>query len=148
MLFTFTALMLPLLLIVGESIEDETRLLQRELRQSVPCGRILGPNRYWLAFTECDYRSLDVISHYHHIHGFSLEESMVAIRPDYLIVDETIETKLQEDFGTGGDMLDYYALPRAEFERFLDDRTTLVRLLIAPGYGTIQIRRVHWGTES
>ena len=148
MLFTLTVLMLPLPLIISRNIVYDPAELHRELRESVPCARILGLNRYWLAFTECDYRSLDVINHYHHTHGFSFEESMTALRPEYLIFDETIEEKLQEDFGTGGDMIDYYGLPRVEFERFLDERTTLVRLLTVPGYGTIQIRRVHWGAES
>lgn len=148
MVFTLTVLMLPLLLIVGEGATGNAARLERELRESVPRERILGSNRYWLAFTGCDYRSLDVVNHYHHTYGFSLEESMAAIRPDYLIFDETIEAQLQEDFGTGGDMMDYYALPRADFERFLDDHTTLVRLLIIPGYGTIQIRQVHWRAES
>jgi hypothetical protein len=69
---------------------------------------------------------------------------MAAARPAYLILDETVEQALQEDFGTGGDMVGYYALPRGEFERFLDDHTTLVRLFVAPGYGTIRIHEVHW----
>jgi 4-amino-4-deoxy-L-arabinose transferase-like glycosyltransferase len=147
MLFTLTVLMLPLPLMVSTNIYDPAEL-HRELRESVPCARILGLNRYWLAFTECDYRSFDVINHYHHTHGFSFEESMAALRPEYLVFDETIEEKLQENFGPGGDMIDYYGLPRAEFERFLDNHTTPLRLLIVPGYGTIQIRQVHWGTGS
>ena len=145
---TFGVLMLPLLLLVGSSIAKDTTQVLRELQQSVPCERILGPNQYWLAFTECDYRSFDAISHYHHIHGLSLEESLSAIQPDYLIIDNSIEVKLQEDFGAGGNIISYYLLPRSDFQRFLDDHTTLLRLLTVPGYGTIQIRRVHWGTES
>ena len=97
-----------------------------------------------VAFTDCEYRALDVISHYHHRHGYSFEEAMTVARPDYLILDETLEPVLQDDFGTAGDMIGYFALPRAEYERFLQERTTLVRLFTLPGYGTIQIWQVHW----
>lgn len=144
----FTVLTLPLLLMFSVSLADHTARMQRQLRETIPCQRILGPNQYWLAFTDCHYRSFDVINHYHHVQGLSFTESMAAIRPDYLIVDETLERKLHEGFGSGGDMMGYYALPRAEFEQFLEKHTSIVRLLIVPGYGTIQIRQVHWETGS
>jgi len=145
--FILAVLMLPLPLIAVGSAAASPSQLHQELRGSIPCGRIVGPNQYWLAFTDCDYRSLDVVNHYHHTHGFSFEESMASVRPDYLILDETIEPKLQGDFGTGGTMIDYYALPRGELERFLDEHTTIAHLLIVRGYGTIQIRQVHWETR-
>lgn len=141
---TFGVLSLPLLLTLGESGANQTAQLQRELQQSVPCQRILGPNQYWLAFTDCDYRSWDVVSHYHHLHGMSFDESMTAIRPDYLLIDSTIVEKLREDLDVGGRTGSYYALPRADFQRFLDHQTTLIRWLALPDQGTIQIRRVHW----
>ncbi len=141
---TFAVLTLPLLLTLGESGINGSTQLQRELRQNVPCRRILGPNQYWLAFAGCDYRSWDVISHDHHLRGASFEEIMASLRPDYLLIDGTIVRKLREDFEMGGQTGSYYALPRADFQRFLDERTTLVRWLATPAQDTVQIRKVHW----
>ncbi|MFC2015655.1 ArnT family glycosyltransferase [Chloroflexota bacterium] len=146
-LFTILVLMLPLLLMLPGASSDNDKVLQRELQESVPCARILGPNQYWLAFSDCEYRSFDLVSHYHHLHGLSVAEAMTEVQPDYLIMDATVEAKLQEDFRAGGDMMGYYALPQDDVERFLDDRTTLTRVLTVPGYGPIQIRQVHWGAE-
>jgi 4-amino-4-deoxy-L-arabinose transferase-like glycosyltransferase len=145
---TFGVLALPLLLTLGESGTNQTAQLQRELQAAVPCERILGPNRYWLAFSDCDFRSWDVVSHYHHLRGTSFEESMAAIRPDYLLIDSTIVSKLRDDFEMGSQAGSYYALPREDFQRFLDERTTLVRWIATPAHDAIQVREVHWDRES
>jgi hypothetical protein len=138
-------LALPLLLLLGKNDPSQPVRLQLELQQTVPCKRILGPNEYWLAFTNCDYRSWDVVSHYRHIRGISFDESMAAIHPDYLLIDNyTVLNKLREDFQTGGTTGSYYVMPQADFERFLAEKTTLVHWITTPGHGTIQVRKVHW----
>ncbi len=143
-LVTIAVLLVPVLGFAADGLRGDPMALQHELSATVPCQRILAPNQFWFAFTDCDYRSFDLISHYHHLQGLSLGEAMAEIRPDYVIVDETVEPKLGEDFEIAADVFSYYKLPRDEYERFLDERTSLVRLFTLPGRGAIQVRRVSW----
>jgi hypothetical protein len=69
---------------------------------------------------------------------------MAAIRPDYLLIDDTVLGKLRADFDTGGTTGSYYAMPEADFERFLDEQTKIIGGINVPGYGTVQIREVWW----
>ncbi len=141
---TVGVMLLPVLAQAAARAEDPMAL-QLELREEVACGRVLAPNQYWLAFRDCDFRSFDQVSHYHHVHGHSIEEAMAAIQPDYLIVDESIQRKLGDDFGAGGDMYTYYQMPESEFQQFLDERTLLVHSVIVPGRGAAEVREVAWG---
>lgn len=139
---TLAVMLVPSFTLAVTGLGQDPTDIHRTLRATVPCERILAPNVYWLGFTDCDFRSFDQINHYHHAHGLTVSESMAEIRPAYLIIDRTVEDKLGEDFGAGGDMGRYYSIPRDEFEQFLDQHTTLVELIPTADHGTIQVRRV------
>ena len=139
----FAALIFPLVLKLGTHNMDNQETLHAQLRSQVPCEHILGPNQYWFAFSNCEYRSWDVVNHYHHVQGSTFKESIAALQPNYVLIDDTVTAKLSYEFGRGGNTGSYYALPSEDYQSFIDTQTSLVTTLSVPGMRTVQIRKVH-----
>jgi len=115
------------------------------MKSVIPNGsRVLGIPVWWLGFNDYDFQSLESLSFFHYINGYSLTEGLEAIKPDYDIFDEDVGLRLVDDNYFGKSVHEMYKIPGKEFMKFLNLRGTNVLEFSDPGHGNIVIYQIHW----
>ncbi len=124
------------------------------IRSIVPPNSIvLADARYWFGLEDYKFYQLAQLSFYHHVYPAStLEDAFFAHRPDFIIVDSLIGFHFPEvDPGTDPHSLDpiqqHLRLDRAEYMRFLQDRTQLVAYIELEGAWPVSVYRVTWDDQ-
>jgi 4-amino-4-deoxy-L-arabinose transferase-like glycosyltransferase len=119
-----------------------------KIQSVIPSGaRVMGLPNWWLGLAEYDYRSSLNLTFYHILNGYSLNEGLEAIHPDFVIVDNGLRGLLVDNSGyntkSGFDM---YKLPRNEFDDFLKLRAKMVLEFTDPWQGYFEIYEIDWNS--
>lgn len=110
-----------------------------------PEDRILGSPTWWLGFTEYDYKSAFMLSHYFYFSDLSLEDSMARIAPTILIVDETFFSLFENIDPSMADAGEDKKLSVSEAQSFIDCCAEELVSVYSPQHGgdVIVYRVVH-----
>lgn len=108
-------------------------------------ARVVGTPNWWLGLSEYDYVSSLGLTFYRENSGYSLTQAMETMHPDILIVDNWQRRLLRNEGDPALEgMLEFYKLPRQEFEDFLALRGEKLLTFADPWHGAFEIYAIDW----
>jgi len=115
-------------------------------RNVIPAGaRVAGLPHWWLGLADYDYRSIMSLTYYHFFNGYTLDQGLEAMRPQYVIVDAGLKGLLMDQAGfTSRPGFSMYDLPRGEFDSFLARRGRKIDEFVNPWHGLFEVYEIHW----
>jgi len=105
----------------------------------------MGPQTYWFALPDHPYYSWEQIVYYRRYNpGSTLEDSIRALHPDYLIIDRFMEGAVKEDKELLAQRIPFLYVPKEELDKFLASRARLVKAIETPTFGNVRVYRIEW----
>ena len=105
-----------------------------------PEARVMGLPTWWLGLHAFEFRSSFGLAYAMWYDGCSLTECLEAMAPDVVIVDDHWREHLYDELGArDGTPRDKWHVPGREFERYLDERGTLLGSVSDPVHGRIDV---------
>jgi 4-amino-4-deoxy-L-arabinose transferase-like glycosyltransferase len=127
-------------MIVFRPVEFESVL--PEIRAAVPTSAtVMGTQTYYFALPDQRYLSWEQLAYYRRdTPGSTLEDAFYAMRPDYLIFDNTLDEILEDEDASTKYFL---SLPRDEFDTFVNRYATRITLR-GEASGDVLLYRIDW----
>jgi 4-amino-4-deoxy-L-arabinose transferase-like glycosyltransferase len=132
---------------ISENIGYDYYAVTDEIHAEIPAGaRVMGMPTWWLGLADTEYRSSLNLTYYNFFNDYSLAEAFAAIRPDYVIVDDTQHLLLVEPDQELDPGLNVYRILRDDFEAVLETRGQLVHNFADPWHGYFEVYQIDWDT--
>lgn len=125
----------------------DTRATFERVRQVIPAGStVMGPQTYWFALPpDQRYLSWEQILYYASDRpGSTLEDALVALRPDYLVLDSRMGGYIVDEPETLPLRFRHLYISKADLGHFLLTRGQLVMTEETKTFGEVQIYRLVW----
>jgi len=132
---------------VYNSREYDYYAITNRIREVIPPDkRVMGMPTWWFGFTEYDYRSALNVPYYEFFNGYNVRQAIDAIRPDYIIVDDTQQVILVYEGKTLPQGMNVYSVEQAEFQAVLQTQGEKVLEFTTTWHGSFEIYRLDWSS--
>jgi len=132
---------------VYNSREYDYYAITNRIREVIPPDkRVLGMPTWWFGFTEYDYRSGLNVPYYEFFNGYNVRQAIDAIRPDYIIVDDTQQVILVDEGQELPQGMNVYSVSRADFQEVLETQGEKVLEFTTTWHGSFEIYRLDWSS--
>lgn len=110
-----------------------------------PDDRILTMPTWWFGLADYDFRSGMSLAYYRSFNGYSLEESLEALRPTVIINEAYMDFLLDIEYEyLMVDSTPNQLIPRVAFDAFLKKRGTIISRFTDPFHGEFIVYRITW----
>jgi hypothetical protein len=134
-----------LALIRNNPMDGYQLTLQRISRAVSAQSSVMGSQTYWFALPEHEYYSWQQLVYYRrYAPGSTLEDAFRDLRPDFLIIDRHMELFIAEERASLPNYFQFLSLPKADLERFLDQRANLVTNIETDTFGNVRVYKINW----
>ncbi len=119
--------------------------ITNRIRDVIPLDkRVMGMPTWWFGFTDYDFRSALNVPYYEFFNDYDVRQAMDAIRPDYIIVDDTQRAVLVDGERTLPQGMNVYSVSNQEFQEVLETQGELVLEFTTSWHGVFEIYRLNW----
>lgn len=133
----------------GDLVSDYEAVLDR-IRQVVPADSVvMGTQVTWFAIPNQRYLSWEQLIYYQrYAPGSTLEDALTEFHPDFLIMDSQMAHFIVDDQAELSEYDQNLYLPKPDFNRFLEQRASLINTIDSESLGSIWIYKIDWTREA